>query len=106
LDVHSVPTRRSSDLFEIIATYNISGLLLTSTQMSDVAESKLGTEAWTDRMSGRFTFRQALSGSLRVAVCTHPRFPVSQADVTGAKDNIRSWIEAVMRDYRRKQAER
>ena len=89
-------------LSETIDKLNIYGLLLASTQM---ARYQRRTEDWGVYKYGRFTFRQAISGFLRVAVCPHPRFTVSQTDVSGAGNTVRAWIEAVMENYRRKPAE-
>jgi hypothetical protein len=89
----------------IITRLNISGLFLASTTMAEAARNLLRIGEWKTNITGQFSLRRALAGSLRVAVCPHPRCAQSKADVKALAKEMCQWIGSVMEDYRRKQAE-
>lgn len=88
-----------------ITRLNISGLLLASITMAETTRSQLRIGEWKTNTAGRFSLRRALAGSLRVAVCPHPRCPQSRCDVESLAEEMRNWGNEVLTEWRKKQAE-
>jgi hypothetical protein len=87
-----------------ITRLNISGLLLASITMAETTRNQLRIGEWKTNTAGRFSLRRALADSLHVAVCPHPRYPQSRCDVESLAEEMRNWVNEVIKEWRRKQA--
>jgi hypothetical protein len=91
---------------------NASGLLLASLEIGNQFRQYLQQDSpenliqWEEKNNeGRFRLRLTTFCSLHVANTPHPRYPLSDKDVRNQSVNMKYWIEQVLADYWRKQAE-
>ena len=88
----------------IIKRLSISGLLLASPSMADLAQRNLSLPNWNIRTAGRFDFCHSSIGNLYVAICPHPSgSPQSRRDVESLGGEMRDWVGSVLKEYNRKQ---
>lgn len=95
-----------SRLQKAIKKLNASGLLLASTTLAGAARDFFQISEWQSVTAGRFVFYHALTDSMQIAVCPHPRCPQKRSDVESVALTVRQWIDDVMREYKNRQNQR
>jgi hypothetical protein len=95
-----------SRLQKAVKKLNASGLLLVSTTLAGAARDLFQICEWQSVTAGRFVFYHALTDSLQVAVCPHPRCPQKRSDVESVGRTVRQWIDDIMREYKNRQNQR
>ena len=93
-------------LKKTLTRLNISGLLITSSRLVNVTHDRLALPEWRMVRSGRYWMGFASSGELRVAVCPHPTSPQSREGVEKLGDDMRQWIDEILKEQKKRLAER
>jgi hypothetical protein len=102
-------------LRKTINRLDISGLLITSSQLPGETERCLGIPSWNDPLYGqrttpppsRFWMWFGSSGDLSVAICPHPTTQgVSQESVEEYAGVMQEWVHGILRVRKSKQVGR
>ncbi len=94
-------------LFHGATLLNVSAMLITCSQILPALSLFLNMDpsSWRWESSGRMNIAFVATDSLNIAVCPHPRFPLSYEDIQGLRPAMESWISNLINQYRMKQAE-
>jgi hypothetical protein len=90
-------------LTSLIASWNISGLLLAGVSMENQAKRHLSLSDWKCIPFMKSFFRRSSTEKLHVIVCPHPGFHASTPVVDSLRDEMRDWVEVILKEYVRKQ---
>lgn len=92
-------------LFSGATLLDASGLIITCSRIMPALSLFLNLDAntWRRAHSGRMHIAFAETGPLNIAVCPHPRYPLSYQDAQGLRPAMQLWIENVINQYTQKQ---